>query len=86
MVLTCLWEALKPYKWKMDHRGEAAVFTLGSAFGCFLAFWSGSLEDTGACIHEVVLLLAFPCKAEPSFSHRLLGCLLLSDATGISLM
>ena len=45
---------------------------------------SGSRGDVGA--HEVLLVLAFPRKAEPCFSCRLLGCLLLSDVTSISLM
>lgn len=72
----------------MDHRGEAGVFTLGSALPLAASSLSrsGSRRDVGACTHKVVLVLAFPHKAEPCFSRRLLGCLLLSDVTSIFLM
>ncbi|KAK2541466.1 hypothetical protein Q9966_004028 [Columba livia] len=28
LILTCLWETLETYGWKMDHRGEGTVFVL----------------------------------------------------------
>lgn len=46
---------------------------------------NGSHVDVGAYAHEMLLMLAFPHKAKPCFSHRL-GCLLLSDVTSVSLM
>lgn len=85
-VLTCLSEALEAYEWKRDRRGEAAVFALGLALGGFPAFQKRFVRGRGCVRTRGGPGAAFPGEAEPRFARRLLGCLLLSDVTSISLM